>query len=762
MAICQVLVSSPIDKLYDYRIPDDLDIEVGDYVSVPLGKRTVQGIVWKLGGESNIPVDKIKEIFHKYNIPRSSELQRDFIDWVANYNCEPRGSVLKMAISVPDALEPITPVTGYILSRGVALSPKGRGGGEGEKSFKDKPPTILIEHSKTLRQNHTLPVGARAFSEGLETSLNLLSDNVPRRLSEISQLTGLSPSKIKTLVKRGVLETIDIHAPPPCGSPNPEYCTVHLTPEQKKGAELISARIRQGGFEPFLLDGVTGAGKTEVYFEVMADILRQSSTAQMLILMPEIALSNSFITRFTDRFGCKPALWHSSVTPAQRRLTWRSIAAGQTRVVVGARSSLFLPYANLKMIVVDEEHDTAFKQEDITRYHARDMAVVRGQKGKIPVILSSATPSLETMHNVWEGKYTHLKLPDRFGGAELPDIHMIDLRVDKPERQKFLSPTLLDELEKNIGVGEQSLLFLNRRGFAPLTLCRTCGHRLECPKCTAWLVEHKRHNRLQCHHCGYSSKIPSNCPSCQDENSLVACGPGVERIAEEVQEKFPDARTLILASDITDTHDKLMTALTDIQEGRIDIIIGTQIIAKGHHFPKITCVGVVDADLGLSGGDLRASERTYQLLNQVSGRAGREKLKGRVYLQTYNPEQPLMKMIQQNKRDDFLEQEARERANAHMPPFSRLASIIITARDEGKATEAARALGRNFPAAEGVTLYGPAPAQMYRVRGQYRQRLLIRAEKNLNIQKLIREWIGAVKLPSSIRVDIDIDPQNFL
>jgi primosomal protein N' (replication factor Y) len=481
-----------------------------------------------------------------------------------------------------------------------------------------------------------------------------------------------------------------------------------------------------------------------------------------LILMPEIALSNSFIRRFADRFGVKPALWHSSLTPAQRRLTWRSIVTGQTKVVVGARSALFLPYADLQLIVVDEEHDPAFKQEEVTIYNARDMAVVRAHQGKIPVVLASATPSLETMYNAWEGRYTLLTLPDRYGGASKPEIKIIDLRVDKPERQHFMSPVLIDEVQKTLDAKQQALLFLNRRGFAPLTLCRTCGHRMECPKCTSWLVEHRRTNHLQCHHCGFSVRIPLECPSCHDKESLVACGPGVERIAEEVKEYFPTARSLILASDITDTHDKLISALDAIKNGDVDIIIGTQIIAKGHHFPQITCVGIIDADLGLSGGDLRATERSYQLLHQVAGRAGREHLKGRVFLQTYNAEQRVMQMIAADDRDSFLEAEAGERQRAKMPPFSRLAALIITGKNEAQAKDIAQMIGRAAPHVEGVQILGPAPAQMYRIRGAYRQRLLIRAEKNLNIQKLIAEWLGGLKIPSAVRIQIDIDPQNFL
>lgn len=719
MPICSVLVTSPVEKAYDYLIPEGMELGVGDYVTVPLGPRAVPGVVWAVGGEGEVASAKLKAVIQKHDLPPMDDTQMKFIDWVANYNMERRGSVLKMALSVPQALEPSQPMTGYIL-------------GSGEYNPEKTKPII-----------------------------DLMQDGLPRRLSEITQASGVSSSVIKTMVKHGVLQAVDIFSKAPCANPNPKFAPKNLSREQEVSAEKIISRLDKGGFEPFLLDGVTGSGKTEVYFEAIAKIIAENR-GQVLIMMPEIALSNSFIRRFAERFGVKPALWHSSLTPAQRRLTWRSIVTGQTKVVVGARSALFLPYADLKMIVVDEEHDPAFKQEEVTIYNARDMAVVRAHQGKIPIILASATPSLETMQNVWEGKYTLLHLPDRFGGASKPEIKIIDLRVDKPERQHFISPKLREEVQATIENKQQALLFLNRRGFAPLTLCRTCGHRMECPKCTAWLVEHKRGNQLQCHHCGFSIKTPQNCINCNDTDSLVACGPGVERIAEEVKEYFPEARTMILASDITDTHDKLIAALDAIKNGEVDIIIGTQIIAKGHHFPQITCVGIIDADLGLSGGDLRATERSYQLLHQVAGRAGREQLKGHVYLQTYNAEQRVMQMIAADDRDGFLEAEANERQSAKMPPFSRLAALIITGKDESNTKDVAMMIGRAAPRAEGVQILGPAPAQMYRIRGQFRQRILIRADKILNIQKMIAEWLGSLKVPSSVRVVIDIDPQNFL
>ena len=482
---------------------------------------------------------------------------------------------------------------------------------------------------------------------------------------------------------------------------------------------------------------------------------------QALILLPEIALSNAFLVRFKDRFGCAPALWHSSLSDHQRKVTWRGVASGESKVVVGARSALFLPYKDLGVIIVDEEHDPAYKQEEGVIYNARDMAVVRAHMGKIPVALVSATPSLETMQNVWLGKYDHLALPDRHGGAGMPDIHLIDLTKDKPEKDHFIAPSLIDAMQKTIDDKGQILLFLNRRGYAPLTLCRTCGHRFECPRCTAWLIEHKKTNKLHCHHCGYDVRIPPQCPKCHDTDSLAACGPGVERIFEEVKEKFPEARTAILSSDTATTHEQLRAMLGDIREHKIDIIIGTQIIAKGHHFPKLTCVGVIDADLGLSGGDLRASERTFQLLHQVAGRAGRESDKGHVYLQSYNPQSRVMQSLASNSRDDFLEVEAAQREAAKMPPFTRLAGIIVSGRDEKLVLEVSKKLGQTSPHGTGIQTLGPTDAPMYRLRGKFRRRLLVRAEKIIDMQKAISHWLDDLKIPSTVRVQVDMDPQSF-
>lgn len=715
-----VLVPYPVDKAYDYGIPDDLgEVADGDYVCVPLGGREIPAVVW---GEAagGVKPGKLKSVVDRYDVKPMSAVMRSFLAWVARYYAAPLGSVLKMALSVPAGLEPPKSVNGYQLS-------------------------VDSETKVTPKQRAVMDV---------------MADGQIRRASEIAEAAGVSAGVVKGLANKGYLESVEIFNPAPCKNPDPYRDGPELSADQSVVADALRKAVRDKAYSAHLIDGVTGSGKTEVYFEAVAEALKKGK--QALILLPEIALSNAFLKRFRERFGCNPALWHSNLTPAQRRVTWRGVVEGHSRVVVGARSALMLPFADLGLIVVDEEHDPAYKQEEGVRYHARDMAIVRAHLGKFPVALASATPSLETMQNVWDGRYVQHILPARFGGATMPDIRITDLREDKPDSGSFIAPSLKAEMVETLARGEQVLLFLNRRGYAPLTLCRSCGHRMECPRCTAWLVEHRSGGRLNCHHCGFNTPLPKTCPSCTDTDSLVPCGPGVERIEEEARAAFPEARIMVLASDTAENNDQLRIMLEQIRNNEVDIIVGTQIVAKGHHFPDLTLVGVIDADLGLNGGELRGSERVYQLLHQVAGRAGRAEKQGHVVLQSFMPEHRIMQALAAGQRDEFLAVEAAEREGAEMPPFARLAGVIVSARDERLALEAAKALGRCAPQAEVIQTFGPAPAPLSRLRGRYRFRLLVRAEKQVDIQASVREWIAGVKVPSTVKVQIDIDPQSFI
>ena len=518
--------------------------------------------------------------------------------------------------------------------------------------------------------------------------------------------------------------------------------------------------MASGGFDPVLLDGVTGSGKTEVYFEAVAQALREGR--QTLVLLPEIALTEPFLKRFAARFGCEPVAWHSGLRQSQRRRAWRAIASGQAKVVVGARSALFLPYQKLGLVVVDEAHETSFKQEDGVQYHARDVAVMRAKFEDVPIVLASATPAIETRHLAETGTYKELKLPARFGGAKLPELAALDLIQDPPPRGRWLAPALVTELEANLEAGEQSLLFLNRRGYAPLTLCRHCGYRFQCPNCTSWMVEHRFTRRLACHHCGHVMPTPKACPECGEEDSLVACGPGVERIADEVHELFPEARTAVVTSDTIWSPAKAAEFVARMEAGEIDIVVGTQLVTKGYHFPNLTLVGVVDADLGLSGGDLRAAERTFQQIQQVSGRAGRGDKPGRVLVQTHDPSAPVIQALVSGDSEGFYAAETEARREAAMPPFGRLASIIVSAEDQARATEAARMIGRTAPRHDNMAVFGPAPAPLAMLRGRHRHRLLVHAARSVPVQDIIRDWLGALELPRGVRVAVDVDPYSFL
>jgi primosomal protein N' (replication factor Y) len=563
---------------------------------------------------------------------------------------------------------------------------------------------------------------------------------------------GLKESLLAATPKRGKTYSF--------GGGDPEHPGPTLSIAQTLAANALRDSVRAEKFSVTLLDGVTGSGKTEVYLEAVAQVLRAGG--QALVLLPEIALSVQFLQRFTQRFGAAPAVWHSELTPAIRRETFRAVAEGRENVVVGARSALFLPFPRLKLIVVDEEHESAFKQEDGVMYHARDMAVVRARLSAAPCVLVSATPSLETVENAAQGRYARLDLPMRHGGAVLPTVRAVDLRANPPERGKFLSPALITAVRETLARGEQAMLFLNRRGYAPLTLCRHCGHRMACPNCTAWLVEHRSHKSLICHHCGHAVPMPEKCPSCEAEHSFVPIGPGVERIAEEVALTFPEARQLVMASDVISGPKEAATAADAISARQVDILIGTQMVAKGWHFPHLTLVGVIDADLGLAGGDLRAGERTVQLLHQVAGRAGRAEAPGEVLLQTFAPEHPVMAALLSGNLPEFMAQEAAQRRPGHWPPYGRLAALIISATDERLADATARALARTAPTGPGLEVLGPAPAPFALLRGRFRRRLLLKAARSIAVQSLIKDWLARTDIPKAVRVDVDIDPVSFM
>jgi primosomal protein N' (replication factor Y) len=582
-----------------------------------------------------------------------------------------------------------------------------------------------------------------------------------RSRADAAREASVTPSVINGLLDEGTLEVVELPPEPVAKEPDPDFAMPELSAAQVVAADLLRNAVKAGEFSTSLLDGVTGSGKTEVYFEAVAEAIRRGK--QALILLPEIALTGQFLDRFAERFGVRPVEWHSQVSARKRARAWDAIAKGEVAVVAGARSALFLPFRELGLIVIDEEHDPAYKQEDGVHYHARDMAVVRGSLAGAPVVLSSATPSIETEVNARRERYKRLSLPERFSGNAIPPLEAIDLRIDGPPRGRWIAPRLEAEIRETILRKEQALLFLNRRGYAPLTLCRTCGHRMRCPSCDAWLVDHRFRQELLCHHCGFSQRSPDACPKCESTDSFVACGPGVERLEEEARALFPDARTQVLSSDLSGGVERMRAEFDAITRGEVDLIIGTQLVAKGHHFPSLALVGVVDADLGLGNGDPRAAERTFQLLFQVVGRAGREAAAGKGLLQTYHPEHPVLQALIAGDRDAFYSQEIAAREEASMPPFGRLASVIVSAKDGPAAEAYARRLVALAPRDERVRILGPAEAPLALIRGRRRWRLLARSARGFDLSGYLRDWIGAGPKPTgSLQVTVDIDPQSFL
>jgi primosomal protein N' (replication factor Y) len=723
----RVLLPLPLDGAYDYRLPHGMAAVPGSYVEVPLGRRSVVGIVWDPEpGAAPVAPERLKPVAALLDVAPMPAVLRRFVDWVAGYSLAPPGAVLRMAIASEAVLQPEAGRTGFM-------------------------PAPWIEG---------VARGDIRITPARRRILDVLADGPPQGATALAREAGCSPGVVRGMVEAGLLVEVTLAARPPRPVPDPGLAFPPLSPDQAAAAALIAEAVRAARFEAFLLDGVTGSGKTEVYFRAVAAAL--DAGRQALILLPEIALGAQWLARFEQQFGCPAAAWHSDVGSAERRAVWRDVASGKARVVVGARSALFLPFSELGLIVVDEEHDGSYKQEDGVIYHARDMAVVRASLDRIPIVLASATPSLESLANAGRGRYRRIVLPDRHGGAALPTIELIDLRLDKPRRQRFLAPGLIAALERTLAEGEQAMLFLNRRGYAPLTLCRTCGFRMECPNCTAWLVEHRFLGRLVCHHCGHAVKLPERCPACEDTHSFAPCGPGVERLAEEVIAQFPAARVAVMASDTLIGPHAAANLVAEVQRREIDLLIGTQIMAKGHHFPMLTLVGVVDADLGLSGGDLRAAERTYQMLHQVAGRAGRADRPGLVLMQTFDPTHPVMQALASGDRDGFLEAESAARRSHGWPPFGRLAALVISAPDREQADLAAAAIARAAPHLRGVEILGPAPAPLSVLRGRHRQRFLVKADRQVQIQAVLRQWMSAVRVSSAVRVQIDIDPYSFL
>jgi primosomal protein N' (replication factor Y) len=718
-----VLLPLALSEPYTYSGLDGEALQPGTFVVVPLGPVKRIGVVWHKteGRPENFDPKKLKSVIARLDVPPLPPVSLAFADWVAQYTLAPKGMVLQMMMSARLVFEAEEPRWGF--RSGIAA-----------------PGRMTAARERVL----TTLSGGAVWSK--------------KRLMEAADV---SAAVIDGLAEAGALVRAELpRARPP--APRPDFAQAALTERQAEAAGQLRASIAKGGFAPSLLDGVTGSGKTEVYFEAVAEALRQADR-QVLILLPEIALTSQFLERFQARFGCRPAEWHSAVSAKERARVWRGVAEGAVRVVAGARSALFLPFSNLGLIVVDEEHDPSFKQDDRVTYQARDMAVVRASLDKIPIILSSATPSVESIVNVRRGRYGHAELPARFSGNSLPPVEAVDLKAHAAEKGTWISPPVVEAVNAALGKSEQALLFLNRRGYAPLTLCRACGHRFTCPQCTAYLVEHRLRGRLICHHCGFALPFPKTCPACHREGMLAASGPGIERVLEEVHNRWPQARTCVLSSDLVPTTAALREILSRITAGEADIIVGTQLVSKGHNFPKLTFVGVVDGDLSLATADPRAGERTFQLLHQVTGRAGRASAPGHGLIQTHYPDHPVMRALVTGDRQGFYEAEIAMREEAQLPPFGRLAAIVIQAKTRPEAEAFARSLALAAPEARLIQVLGPVEAPLAIIRGWHRQRLLVKAAREADLQAYLRAWLEGAEQPrSSLKLHVDVDPYSFL
>jgi primosomal protein N' (replication factor Y) len=717
-AIADVLLPLALDKAYSYRIPSGMRLGLGDFVAVPLGPRQVAGVVWSLKDQATTN-KALRDVIGRFDLPPLTETHRKFVDWLGAYYLEPVGNVLRMVLRAPGVFEGPREQVAY-------------------RSTGSLPKRMTPQRAKVLQ-------AAR--------------DGFARKANELAAEAGVGSSVIMALVKDKALVAVALPSHRRFLEPDLNAGGYALNKNQQLAAAELRTMVAARAHKVTLLDGVTGSGKTEVYFEAMAAAL--ASGAQVLLLLPEIALTQSFLMRVENRFGCESAQWHSGVRPRERERVWRGVAEGTARIVVGARSALFLPWKKLGLIVVDEEHENAYKQEDGVPYHARDMAVLYGSIGKFPVVLSSATPSLESLVNAGRGRYGLVKLKDRHGRPELPKISLIDMRLETLEPGRWIADPLFMAVTSALAAGDQALLFLNRRGYAPLTLCRHCGHRLDCPNCASSLVEHRFRQQLMCHHCGHLEPMSQKCPKCQTPGKLVPVGPGVERLAEEAARRFPEARIGVLSSDLA-RGSLLKDALADVESGHYNLVIGTQLVAKGHHFPHLTLVGAVDADLALESSDPRGGERTWALMAQVAGRSGRGEKPGRALIQTFLPEHPLMQALTKGDRDAYLDQEKQIRESAGLPPYGRLAAIIVSGTDAPSTERFARLLAGVAPTGEGVKVLGPAPAPIALVRGRHRWRFLVKANRDVNIQGYLKSWLQGIKPNGSLTLQVDVDPYNFL
>ena len=704
----------------DYAVPEQTSLIIGDFVLAELGRSAKVGVVTALSDQADSPIPQQPESGIRYkpilatfpHIPALDAAHIKYLTWLSEYYLASFGLACRLTFPAKeDFYRPYSGPKTYLAS--------------------PKEPQKLGAKQQELYQKIIQHHGALPRTELLEDS---------------------NSSILKKLLDHGlIIET-------PWQAPKPIRNLAKLNPEQE--IAFSAMRSHSEGGQVCLLDGTTGSGKTEVYFHLIAAAL--DAGQQVLVLLPEVSLLVDWQQRFLARFGYNPPAWHNGITPATRRKIWQKAATGQAEVIVGARSALHLPMQNLGLIIVDEEHDFSYKQEDGIPYHARDMAVVRGKIAKIPVVLASATPSLESLLNAQNQKYRHIDLPSRHQAASQPEIQLIDLNEHRLKASEWLSPPLLEALKETLEEKQQAVLFLNRRGFAPLLLCRGCGHRFDCPNCDVYLSEHlhpKPH--LSCHHCAYRIPKPKQCPKCGLSTHLSSHGPGVERIIEDLTQDFPQARTFAATAETLNCPETIADFLHKMQNREIDIVVGTQIIAKGLDFPYLTLAGVIDADQALFGSNPRSAEQTWQLLHQIAGRTGRHHLAGRALLQTRKADDILFQSLQAMNRAAFIDQQSHVREMAKIPPFGRMAAFVVQSRDSRLAENTARTLANSCPNGE-HRLLGPTIAPISKLRGWYRWRLLLMSPRHVSLQPIAARMLAASPPSYKVRIKIDVDPYNFV
>lgn len=720
----QILLPIIFDKSFSYYVNDAFNIEVGDVVLVNFMNRNCYGIVTKVEEELEKSNFKMKTILAKDDELKISPNLIKLIEFAASYNLAPKGLFLKLAISILNSSK-------------------------------------IKENSQVFCKINKNPPQNVKITPKRQEIIDLFGKKSEILLSEIVNLAKTSSSTVNSLVKNGIL-TKEIKKIAQKREKFPEiepnlFKLKELSSDQQNAADFLNKKIAQNQHSVTLVDGVTGSGKTEIYFNVISKILKEKS-GQILILLPEIILVNQLIKRFENIFNFKPQIWHSKINNNQKRDIFYALNNGEIEILISTRSAIFLPFSNLKLIIIDEEHEASFKQEDIVNYHGRDMAIARAKFENIPVILSSATPSLETFVNAKSGKYEHLILKSKFFNNKKTQIELVDMKNSDLEKGCFISKELEKEMQNCLENKKQILLFLNRRGYAPLTLCKSCGHKISCKDCSSYMSYHQSLNKLICHHCGSESKFNIACENCEEEDSFVTLGAGVERIHEEVKSLFPLSKTALMTSDSLNNQEESTKIIEKIINNEVDVIIGTQIIAKGHHFPNLSLVGIIDGDSSFNNANLRAGEKSFQLLTQVIGRAGREKHPAKIFLQSYNINNLVFKYIIEQNRDDFFNLEIQNRQIMQMPPFGKMIAIIFISKNEDLAINCGKMIVSHFPNQENIEIFGPAPMPISKIRKNYYYRVLVKSDKKLNIQKLINNIISSFKTPNQVRIKIDVDP----